>query len=187
MRSTSTSAARAQALPHRGVLRVDRDDLAAARRACLGHDRAGGDQALLVGQREPLAGVERGEGRRQARESDHGVEHDVDVGERSQFGQHVRFPGARAHRVGGNVELGRLPGQQLGVGTGRESDDAVLVAVLRKHVERLSTDRSRRSEDGDAALHDHEVRGRSERRRSGPRPARSRCAEIQTSFSEIAT
>ena len=90
MRATSVRRAGAQALPHRGVLGVDRHDLAAARGARLGDDRTAGDQALLVGEREPLAGFERGDGRRQPGEADDRVEHDVGVGMRRELGQHVR-------------------------------------------------------------------------------------------------
>ena len=61
-----------------------------------GDDRPAGDEALLVGQREPLAVLERGEGGGQPGEADDGVEHDVDLGQ----GRPVRSapPGYR-HRA----------------------------------------------------------------------------------------
>ncbi len=49
------------------------------------HHRPGGDQRLLVGQRQALAGRERRQGDRQPGEADHAVDHDVGiVGERGQ-------------------------------------------------------------------------------------------------------
>ena len=68
---------RAQALVHRAVLAVDRDQLGAGRRPQRLHDRAGGDEALLVGQGEPLALLERGDRDREAGEADHRVDDDV--------------------------------------------------------------------------------------------------------------
>ena len=49
------------ALQHRAVLGVDRDDLAAAGAGGLGHQVPRHHQCLLVGQRYPLAGPERGQ------------------------------------------------------------------------------------------------------------------------------
>ena len=70
---------RAQALVHGAVLAVDRDQLGARRRPQRLHDRAGGDQALLVGQGQPLARPQRGDRDRQPGEADDGVDDDVGV------------------------------------------------------------------------------------------------------------
>ena len=60
---------RPQALVHRAVLAVNRHELGARGRPQRLHHRPGGDQALLVGQGEPLAGAQRGDGDRPARRS----------------------------------------------------------------------------------------------------------------------
>ena len=122
--------ARRAGLPDRRVLGVDGHDLAAARGARLGDDRAGRDQALLVREREPLAGFERGERRGQPGEADDRVEHDVGVGMRGELGEHVgvvgarRGPGRPARRT--RAACSR---EQLGVAAGGERDDVVVVAV----------------------------------------------------------
>jgi len=59
------------------MLGVDRHDLRAWGPPGLLHDRRARDQRLLVGQREPLARLERGHRHRQAGEAHHGVQDDV--------------------------------------------------------------------------------------------------------------
>ena len=98
MRATSVMRPARKALPHRGVLGVDGHDLAAARRARLGDDRARGDEALLVGEREALAGFQRAERRGQAGEADDRVEHDVGVGVRGELGERLGVVEARNAR-----------------------------------------------------------------------------------------
>ena len=88
-----------QALPDRRVLGVDRHDLAAAGGARLGDDRARRDQALLVREREALAGFERGERRGQPGEADDRVEHDVGVGVRGELGERAGVVEARAREI----------------------------------------------------------------------------------------
>ena len=107
-----------------------------------------GDQALLVREREPLAGFERGERRRQPGEADDRVEHDVGVGERGELGEHLgRVDAASGRGRRGTPNSRGLRGEQLGVAAGGERDDAVVVAVAADDVERLGADRARRSED----------------------------------------
>ena len=136
MRADLGRAPGAQALPDRGVLGVDGDDLAAARGARLGDDRPGRDQALLVRERETLARLQRGERRRQPREPDDRVEHDVGVGQRGELGEHARDrrrtrgpgrrerrtrpPGARAARCCARPRAPR-PGSRRGDATTRRA------------------------------------------------------------------
>ena len=112
------------------MLGVDGHDLAAARGPRLGHDRARRDEALLVREREALAGFERGERRGQAREADDRVEHDVGVGVRGELGERVgvveRTSGRRSAATPNSARLLR---EQLGVAAGGERDDPVVVAV----------------------------------------------------------
>ena len=136
----------AQRLVDGGVLRVDGHDLAAAASPLLGDDRTAGDETLLVGQREALAVGQRRERRRQAREADDRIEDDVGLGQRRQRRQRVRCVDAEMDAIGRDVEGGRLLREQLLVATRRQRDDAVPVAMRRDDIERLSTDRSRRSE-----------------------------------------
>ena len=68
---------RPQALVHGAVLAVDRHQLGARRRAQRLHHRPGGDQALLVGQGQALAGAQRGHRDREPGEADDGVDDDV--------------------------------------------------------------------------------------------------------------
>ena len=154
MRRTSDGAAAAQALPDRRVLGVDGHDLAAAGGARLGDDRARRDQAFLVREREALARV-------RARPSVAGKPAKPTTAFRttSASGCAASSPstsGSSAHartQLGGHAELGRLLREQLGVAPGREGDDAVLVAVPAKHVERLRPDRAGRTEDDHSARH----------------------------------
>ena len=98
---------RAQALVDGAVLAVDGHQLAGARLlAHASHDRAGRDERLLVGEREPLAGLERRQRDAQPGEADDAVHAHVaqrgDVGERVRAGDDL---GARGHE---RLELRRL-------------------------------------------------------------------------------
>ena len=92
-----------QALVEGAVLAVDRDQLGPRGATGPLHDRAGGDQRLLVGQRQPAPGLERGEGDGQAGEAHHAV--DDHVGLLGQAGQGTV--------TGPHLAL-RQPGRQLG-------------------------------------------------------------------------
>ena len=59
----------------------------------------GRDQALLVGEREPLAGFERADRRGQPGEADDRVEHDIGVGMRGELGEHLGGVEARTGEV----------------------------------------------------------------------------------------
>ena len=66
-----------QQLLQRRVLGIDRQQLRAAARERLPHERAARDEALLVGERDVDAGLERGQRGVETRRADDGVEHDV--------------------------------------------------------------------------------------------------------------
>ena len=68
---------RSQALVDGAVLAVDGHELGAGRRPQRLHDRAGGDQALLVGEPETLAGAQRLDRDGEPGEPDDAVDHDV--------------------------------------------------------------------------------------------------------------
>ena len=156
-----THLAGAQRLPDRGVLGVDRHDLAAARRPRLGDDRARGDEALLVGEREALAGFERGERGGEAGEADDRVEDDVGVGVRGELGERAGVVEAGTREIRRHAELGPLLLEQVGVAPGGERDDAEVVAVAAQDVERLGADGPGRPEDDDAGGHGTQARGSS--------------------------
>ncbi len=80
-------AAAAQTLRQCGMFGVDRHDLAGLRGGQ--HQRAAGDQRLLIGQRQPGAGGERGQGRLQTERADQRVQHDVGLGVLDQPGRRV--------------------------------------------------------------------------------------------------
>ncbi len=61
------------------MLTVDRHERAATAGDGLAHQRAGHDERLLVGKGHALAGRERGERGVEARGTDDGIEHHVDV------------------------------------------------------------------------------------------------------------
>ena len=90
------------------MLAVDGHDLAVAAGARLRDDGAAGDEALLVGEREALAVLERGHGRGEPGEADHRVEHDVGVGVRGELGEHAGVVTAHARQLGRDAELARL-------------------------------------------------------------------------------
>ena len=83
-----------QALVQRAVLGVDRDDLGTRSGPRLLHHGRGGDEGLLVGQGQTLAGFEGGEGHGQPGESDDTVEH------------HVRLPRRLLHALDPDEHLG---------------------------------------------------------------------------------
>jgi hypothetical protein len=141
--------AAAQRLVDGGVLGVDGDDLATAAGPGAGDDGPAGDEALLVGQREPLAVRERGQGGRQAGEPDDGVQHDVGLGQRRELGQRVGIVDAAPGAVGGEPERGALLLEQVGVAPRRQGHDLVAAAGRRDDVERLCADRSGRTEQHD--------------------------------------
>jgi hypothetical protein len=132
------------------VLGVDRHDL--ARLGAREDDGAADDQRLLVGQRQGVARVERGERRPQTHGAGDAVEHHVAL-------QRGRGAGRLLAEVGeGGGELVALAGEQVGVAaTGRQRDHPEPVRVGPDHVERLGADGPRGPEDDHVASRAHGV------------------------------
>ena len=108
-----------EALERRRVLGVDGQQQPSSPLLCGERELAGGDEALLVREREIDAGLERPQRRRQAREADDGVQDDVRLGAFEQLGEVAsdlrqrRQPvdGLRAGSSGDELEL-RVPGRR---------------------------------------------------------------------------
>ena len=170
-RRTSRRSPPVQALVNRVVLAVDRQDFDGSAPRGLHHQPARHDENLLVGERDSLAGVDRGEHRLEARRARRREQHRVHVGpgddrhEAGTTGSRERTrPGAaggqlalqrlqrgvRGHRHGGGREPGHLVGEERRVLTGRERDDAKAVRMRLGHRQRAASDRSRRADDGEA-------------------------------------
>ena len=133
------------------MLAVDGDDLARAAGTGGGHDRTARDQALLVGQGQPLAVQERGDRRGEPGEPHDRVQHDVGVGVGGELRQGVRIAGTRTGLVGVDPELDPLRLEQLGVAPGGQRHHLVAVAMVPDDFERLRADRTRGAEDDDLA------------------------------------
>ena len=130
------------------------------------HDRAGRDERLLVGEREPLAGFERGERDRQPGEADHPVDHDVGVVGAPRARRPGDDLGARAAVASSSAAcaasaiattFGRnscgLLDQQIDRRRAPSATTSYAVGLGAHDVERLGPDRSGRAEDGDARGH----------------------------------
>ncbi len=104
-------AAAAHRLVDRAVLGVDRDDLRLRPRGLREDQRAGDDERLLVGEREPLAGADRGERRAQPQRADEPADDGVGVRVRGGLGRGPPSPprsGSRA-RPAGAARAARRP------------------------------------------------------------------------------
>ena len=101
--------------------------------------------------------LERGEGGREPGEAYDRVEHDVDLGQRRELGQHLGGIGTQTGARERYAELLRLRLQQLAVAGGGQGHHFVLVAVVPDDVERLGADGTGGAEDGDPA---HQTRPR---------------------------
>ena len=139
------------ALEERRVLAVDRDQLAPAARARLERELAGGDEALLVRERERDAVLERPHRRREPGEADDGVQHDVRLGPLEQLG-----------RVASGLRQRREPVDRRR--PGRRGDELEL-GMRVDHLDRLAPDRAGRAEQGDP-LHPFSVPPSAARHRS---------------------
>ena len=134
-----------EALEERGVLAVDREDAPAAAPLRLECELAGGDEALLVREREVDAVLERPERRVDAGEPDDGVEDDVGLAAVEQLGEvaaHLRVLGRDA------VERRRAGGRGAQLEVGVRLDD----------LDRLAPDRAGGAEEGNP-LHGVSVGG----------------------------
>ena len=142
------------------VLGVHRHDL--ARRGRLDHQRTTGHQRLLVGQRQPGAGLQCGQGGLQAQRAHQRVEHDVDpalfgglphqTGDGIGAGQRDVADPIGGGGVGdgdiGHTGLGALTRQQLRVATARgQPDHLEAIGVGGDDLERLGSDRTGAAED----------------------------------------
>ena len=146
--------AAAQRLVERGVLGVDRHDLAAAalRAAWTTGPPAIRLSLFASASRLPASSAAIVAGK--AGEADDRVEHDVGVGSAASSASASGSSSPERARFGRDAELGRLRGEQLGVAAGGERDDLASRrrdgAVPADDVERLGPDRAGRPQDGDA-------------------------------------
>ena len=140
--STASGVLAGEQLLQRGVLGVHRQQARAAARERLPHERAARDEALLVGERDVDARLQRGQRRLEPRGADDGVEDDV----RAALGGQLRDPlGAGQHAPG---EAAARP---LGRGRVGEGDRAHAQALgLAQHaVDVARPPRARRRADPD--------------------------------------
>ena len=96
---------------------------------------AGGDEALLVRERERDAALERPHRRREPGEADDGVEHEVGLGALEQLGE-----------VAADLRERREPVDRL---RARRRGDELELGVRVDHLDRLAPDRAGRAEQGD--------------------------------------
>ena len=81
-----------EALPDRGMLRIDGADPDAGFLRPVHHDRTGGDEGFLVREGDGLPRPDRGEGRTEPAESYQGGKDDIDIpGNESADGIHPRM------------------------------------------------------------------------------------------------
>ncbi len=152
---------RAQALVQRTVLGVDRNDLGSRGTPGLLHDRAGGDERFLVGERQAPSRFECGQGDREPGETDDGVDHGLGAagcigqGLGSVMDRHVRrhrLTDSVGGRFGGHHhqrrrELPDLLDDGIDRRAGGNGDDVETVGFGAHDVEGLRPDRSCRSQN----------------------------------------
>ena len=124
-----------RALEERRVLAVDRDQLAPAPLLRRERELAGGDEALLVRERERDAVLERPHRRREPGEADDGVQDDVGLGALEQLG-----------RVAADLRQRREPVDRR---RARRGGDELELGMRVDHLDRLAADRAGRAEQGD--------------------------------------
>ncbi len=153
----------AHQLVQRRVLGVDGDQQGAAALGGIAHERATGDEALLVRERDIDPGLERGERRAQAGDPDAGVQHEVGRDLECQRGdalralEHASREPVAGPRRGGwigegegrDAVLARERDQRSVVATGSQRDD-LDIGEGRDDIEGLAADRPRRTQQGDA-------------------------------------
>ena len=170
--STVSGRGVAEALPERRMLAVDRQDRAVRALGRGRHQRPAGDQALLVGQGQVGAGLERRQGRGQPGRADDRVQHRVGAGVAHQLHhaglalQHRTVEDRAGAGGGGRVDQrdpidavgGRRRDQRLGVGVRCERAGGQL-GVVAHDLERLDADRAGRAENGDRLHPPHSTGG----------------------------
>ncbi len=154
------------------MLAVDRDQASAGAPGRLHDQFAARDQNLFIRQAELLAQVDRLVGGFEARDADDGRHHEIDFRGRRSGDQSPRT--GHQFRPAFPLETGRLEppaqlrkglpgrndgdarpkfldllGQDLGIRAGGQGVDAVALPLAADHIERATTDRARRAEDGD--------------------------------------
>ena len=158
-----------EALEDGVVLAVDGEELSAVFFRG-GHDElAGEDEDFLRGEREVLAGGERGERGVEAGGADDGDQHDVRFGQLREFDESGKSAdeagaGGKCSDVGASggergvvkhpdvahAELAGDAGEFLPIGTGGDADEFELVAVRREHAKRVFADGAGGAEEDDA-------------------------------------
>ncbi len=143
--------ARSQALVHGAVLAVDRHQFGSGSGPQWLHHRGAGDEALLVGQCQALAQLQRADRDGQPGEPDHPVDDDVGiVGQVSEvgddFGERQRSRNLGTSTVVGDgddlrPELVGLGDEHVDRRPDTEADDLVAAGFGADDVERLLSDR----------------------------------------------
>ena len=164
--STESADSPRKQLVQRGVLGVDRDQRRAAPARRVEHERAAGDEALLVRERDVDAGLERGERRVQPGDADARVQHEVGRDLGCEPGDAIRAlehascePRARTGRglaIGeGDRVHAMQPGElaELAIAAAGGQGDNLNVREGLDDIEGLTADRARRAEQGEA-LHE---------------------------------
>jgi hypothetical protein len=129
-----------EALEHSRVLRVDGEQQSPAELVRPQREVAGGDEALLVRERERHSALERPERRAHAGETDDRVQHDVGLGAVEQLGEVA----SDLHVLDAVLGCERLERRRAG----RERAELELRVPL-DDLDRLAADRARRAEEGD--------------------------------------
>ena len=127
------------------------------------HQMTAGDQGLLVGRGDDLAGAQGGEHRPEAHDAARSDDHEVDVVPRGELDEGVRS--ADPFRAGRQVQAGHVIGvgegdrgrpqavrllcEERGVGAGGEGDDPERIRERGQDVDRLASDRAGRADEGD--------------------------------------
>jgi hypothetical protein len=142
-----------QALVDRAVLAVDRQETHSLGLDERHHDLAGGDQHLLAGEGDLLAGLDGRDRGSQPDHSRHADDHEVGLRQGGEL--HQRLHPRRNLRVRveqrqlGFGELRALAEQKLGVRAGGQADHLQPVGMLPDDVERLAADAARGAENDD--------------------------------------
>jgi hypothetical protein len=141
------------------VLAVDGQDRGTGRARELRQDPAGDDQRLLVGERDALAGGERGVDRRQAGGTDDRADNAVDLGERGELDERLGAGGEPAasgelagerpcavavgHRHAARAQLAREGEELVGAAAERpQADELEALRMMAHDLEAAPADRA---------------------------------------------